>query len=147
MLFSPPTPSSPRSAALKAAAVDRKEGPAPSFAPGMQRLQDATDQYRNRADDRGNPGPFAPGLKRFNDVMNRRSDPDDTANDPSLMPGFNAANRHYEDSHMHSHAPAQPPQPGVPSGKPRGFQIHKVQAAAQAAKGNQYNGPDDDGAD
>ena len=38
-------------------------------------------------------------------------------------------------------------QPGQPPLKPRGFQIHKVQAAAQAAKGNQYTGPDDDGAD
>ena len=59
---------------------------------------------------------------------------------------FNQANRHFEDSHMQS--PTQTPQqPGVPSGKPRGFQIHKVQAAAQAAKGNQYTGPDDDGSD
>ena len=31
--------------------------------------------------------------------------------------------------------------------QPRGFQIHKVQAAAQRAKGNNYQGPDDDGSD
>jgi hypothetical protein len=150
---------------------------------------------------------FAPGLQRLQQTVRRASDPDDTANDLSLMPGaraaapthrgpvaigsagrervrqaldmrearaddegtphvgplalgspgrarldrsmatFNQANRHYQDSHMQSHAPDQPKQPGVPSGKPRGFQIHKVQAAAQRAKGNQYTGPDDDGAD
>ena len=39
--------------------------------------------------------------------INPKGDPDDTANDPSLLPGFNAANRHYEDSHMQSHADDQ----------------------------------------
>jgi hypothetical protein len=102
---------------------------------------------------------FAPGLHRLNMAVHRASDPDDTANDLSLMPSarvhselsgamrvtFNTAERHYDDSHMHSHAPSQQPEPPRgPTGKPRGFQIHKVQAAAQAARGAQYNGPDDD---
>jgi hypothetical protein len=69
------------------------------------------------------------------------------AEQANAVQSFNQANRHFEDSHMQSHSDAQPQQPGVPSGKPRGLQIHHVQAAAQAAKGNQYTGPDDDGAD
>jgi len=68
---------------------------------------------------------------------------------PSLSPhetaAFNQADQHFEQSQIQTHA--QTPQPGVPSGKPRGFQIHHVQAAAQAAKGNQYTGPDNDGSD
>ena len=64
---------------------------------------------------------------------------------PRENAAFKQANQHFEQSHLQSHADAQPP--GVASGKPRGFQIHKVQAAAQAAKGNQYTGPDDDGSD
>jgi hypothetical protein len=95
---------------------------------------------------------LGPGLHRLGMSVMRASDPDDTANDLSLIPrgqlgDFNAANRHYEDSHMQSHAPNQQPETTGPTGKPRGFQIHKVQAAAQRAKGNQYAGPDDDGAD
>ena len=62
------------------------------------------------------------------------------------MRAFNRAETHYQASHLQASG-QPPPQPGVPSGKPRGFQIHKVQAAAQRAKGNQYAGPDDDGAD
>lgn len=52
---------------------------------------------------------------------------------------FEQANRHYEASHMgHAGEPEQVSQ--VAPGK-RGWANPKVQAAAQAAKGNRYRGP------
>ena len=60
---------------------------------------------------------------------------------PEQVRAFNHAEAHYEASHMQPSGQ----QPLGPSGKPRGFQIHRVQAAAQAARGARYDGPNDDG--
>jgi len=101
---------------------------------------------RTYEDDNGTPSERA----TFN-LQRRQARQADHTSAPSMNPrasaAFNQANQHFEDSHPQSHADAQPQQAGEPRGKPRGFQIHKVQAAAQAAKGNQYSGPDDDGSD
>jgi hypothetical protein len=124
-------------------------GPLALGSPGRERMRQALDMRDARLDDEGTPhtGPLAlgsPGRARLDRSMTGQ------AHTPALSPeqsrAFESANQHFHDSHMTGHAPEQP-QPGVPSGKPRGFQIHKVQAAAQAAKGNQYTGPDDDGSD
>lgn len=79
---------------------------------------------------------------------------------PDQSRAFASANQHYADSHMTGHSPPSPDGGSVGAGAPgktkqppvnglngnslRGFQIPKVQASAQAAKGNQYNGPDGD---
>jgi hypothetical protein len=109
----------------RAMEVDRKQGPAPQLGYGMQRLDTAVHRYR---------------------------DPDDTANDPSLMSGFNAANRQYEDAHMQSHAP---PQPDPNANHSRGTQNEQnlkqiianrqARAAQNATSGGQGGGGNDDG--
>lgn len=72
----------------------------------------------------------------------------DTQRGSSLAPdqsrAFNAASQHYADSHMTGEtAQKQPPTYGPSGDGRRGFAIPKVQAAAQAAKGNQYDGPEE----
>ncbi len=61
------------------------------------------------------------------------------------MQRFKAANRAYEDAHMQSHGAEEngPPEYGINGNGMRGFQIPKVQAAAQRAKGNNYTGPEE----
>ena len=152
-------------------------GPLALGSPGRDRIRQALDMREARADDEGTPhnSPLAlgsPGRDRIRqalDVRNAREDDEppppkafanlqrrqarqaDHTSAPPMSPrettAFNQAYQHFEASHLQSHADAKPQQPGGPSGKPRGFQIHKVQAAAQRAKGNQYTGPDDDGSD
>lgn len=62
---------------------------------------------------------------------------------PDQSRAFNAAQQHYADSHMTGHADKQPPTYGDNGDGRKGFQIPKVQAAAQSAKGNKYEGPDE----
>ena len=56
---------------------------------------------------------------------------------------FSQANKSFAAGKAQSRKPDQNAQSTGPSGKPRGFQIGHVQAAAQAAKGNTYTGPED----
>lgn len=63
---------------------------------------------------------------------------------PNQTRAFNAASQHYADSHMTGEtAQKQPPTYGANGDGRKGFQIPKVQAAAQAAKGNNYQGPEE----
>lgn len=127
------------------------QGAAPPVPPSGRaeargRIHEAIAMQRAYEDDNGTPTDRA----TFN-LQRRQARQADHTSAPAMSPRENAAfkqaNQHFEQSHLQSHSDAQPQQPGVASGKPRGFQIHKVQAAAQAAKGNQYTGPDDDGSD
>ena len=127
------------------------QGAAPPVPPSGRaetrgRIRDTIAMQRAYEDDNGTPSQRA----TFNSQRRQARQADHTsapAMSPRVSAAFNQANQHFEQSHLQSHADAQPQQPGVASGKPRGFQIHKVQAAAQAGKGNQYTGPDDDGSD
>ena len=117
--------------------------PLPNRAEARDRIREAIAMQRAYEDDNGTPSQRA----TFN--LQRRQARQQGDGAPPLSPretaAFNQADQHFENSHLQSHANAQPQPPGGPSGKPRGFQIHHVQAAAQRAKGNQYTGPDDDG--
>lgn len=63
---------------------------------------------------------------------------------PQQTQAFKTANQHYTDAHMMGATEKTPPTYGPNGNGKRGFQIGRVQAAAQAAKGNQYDGGDDD---
>lgn len=58
---------------------------------------------------------------------------------PDQSRAFNAASQHYAGSHTDK----PPPENGPNGNGLRGFQISKVQAAAQAAKGYDYQGPEE----
>lgn len=62
---------------------------------------------------------------------------------PDQSRAFNAAAQHYSDSHMTGHTDKPPPENGPNGNGLRGFQIPKVQAAAQAAKGTNYQGTEE----
>lgn len=80
------------------------------------------------------------------DVLHGKSGPSSGPQgslDPGQTRAFNQASQHYSDSHMTGHADKASPTYGANGDGRRGFQIPKVQAAAQAAKGNNYQGPDE----